>query len=1257
MLERRGTLRYGAARRLRQFGSRDSILLTPGASFSMQSSSGLFLPQLGAAEPRSLSRDSDSPRDFDVDSAMRTNPRHMRGGYPGQGDRDRGERERSRSYLGHAPLGRGLSPANGGDGREDSGGYGGRGQLAGRGGRDRDDASEGDSALGRGLYWAGEKSRGERGDARLADMTSALSITTEDDFAAGGPNAEHAWLRKADTFTQADEDLVSSETTYVAMLREELWQALSAHVAMWRKEKIEAGLNCLEQIEWFWGAEGMQKVHEVRALVKDNKMDSAGVVISSVTASMSSVTGSMQGRHHCFYVLVVVPPCTFRNRDHRVNLAAELRRIASKEQSQDSSLVYRIVEVDSIRRALLATIVNPDILAVVLQDNVPIEHSHSSHALVGFEAFVRGIDVFVETPVTKMRAGAPVLATVIQSIAQCRSNIDVFCVCTAMGLATLEPVSHLVKRAFFPNDDHSDLHEAILAGVRSKMRCPFFEALRRYAERPIGVFHALAISRGNSVRRSKWIQGLIEFYGVNLFKAESSATCGGLDSLLDPHGSLLDAQNLAARAYDANYAFFVTNGTSTSNKIVLQAVLRPGDVVLVDRDCHKSHHYGFVLAGSSPCYLDAYPLHRFSMYGGVPLEAIKRTLLAYRSAGRVAEVKLLVLTNCTFDGIVYNVKRVVEECLAIAPHLVFLFDEAWFSYAMFHPILKRRTAMHAANEIRRCLMEGRYHRRFQELLETLGTDDLTSVDAETLVKTRLYPDPRRMRVRVYATHSIHKSLTALRQGSMILVNDDLFESHVHTPFKEAYYTHMSTSPNYQILATIDVGRSQMELEGYGLVERQIEAAFFIRRLLTRDLLVRKYFTVLSPRDMIPAAMRKHSKALLGEEALQCEMNLQTLEQVWLTDDEFVLDPTRITLFTGLSGLDGDTFKVKWLMDKYGIQINKTSRNSVLFMTNIGTTRSSCVFLKACIRSCAQELEMHRLMSSTRELEEVNDAIRALVEDCPDLPNFSAFHPAFKKTLFPHDVCEPPNEPSPAAEGGASEGSGDGAKPARERERGDGDQKGATAGSTPGEDALSLVRDGDLRAAFYLAYDEDVVRYLSLRETKEAILRGEQLVATTFVIPYPPGFPVAVPGQVLTLALVDFLLKLDVKEIHGFDHKLGFRLFTEGILNDQLRQRRAAEREKTDLQGMRLLPSAPQNVNVTVSPPCGATVESEASPPSVSAGRETPDNAAKSSSSANGNELDSNHAKTGSTSTNDTRRSDTSSSPPPSGREGKREPNP
>ena len=280
----------------------------------------------------------------------------------------------------------------------------------------------------------------------------------------------------------------------------------------------------------------------------------------------------MRGRHHLFYVLVLSPPCLYLKRDHRVNLASELGRISATERSSEGvGLDYKIVEVNSIRKALLAVIVNPEILCVCLQDNAPVDVASSSYpALYNLRSFIRGIDRFVEEPINNIKLGAPVLPTLVRSLSRCRRGIDIFCVCSTMCLTSLEPVDHLIKRTFLPMDDHSDLHEAILEAIRSKMRCPFFNALREYAERPIGVFHALAISRGNSVRRSKWIQSLIDFYGTSLFKAESSATCGGLDSLLDPHGSLLEAQTLAARAFEAGYAFFVTNGTSTSNKIVIQ---------------------------------------------------------------------------------------------------------------------------------------------------------------------------------------------------------------------------------------------------------------------------------------------------------------------------------------------------------------------------------------------------------------------------------------------------------------------------------------------------------------------------------------------------------------------------------------------------------------------------------------------------------------------------------------------------------------
>src|SRR5260370_32200152 len=131
----------------------------------------------------------------------------------------------------------------------------------------------------------------------------------------------------------------------------------------------------------------------------------------------------------------------------------------------------------------------------------------------------------------------------------------------------------------------------------------------------MGKLHALANARSKSIFKSHWIRDMSQFYGLNLFLAESSATTGGLDSLLEPTGNIKVAQQKAARAFGADHVFFVTNGTSTSNKMVEQALLSPGDIALVDRNCHKSHHYGMVISGALPLYVEAFPLTKFSMYG------------------------------------------------------------------------------------------------------------------------------------------------------------------------------------------------------------------------------------------------------------------------------------------------------------------------------------------------------------------------------------------------------------------------------------------------------------------------------------------------------------------------------------------------------------------------------------------------------------------------------------------------------------------
>jgi arginine decarboxylase len=309
------------------------------------------------------------------------------------------------------------------------------------------------------------------------------------------------------------------------------------------------------------------------------------------------------------------------------------------------------------------------------------------------------------------------------------------------------------------------------------------------------------------VAKSHWIEDFGRFYGMRLFLAETSATTGGLDSLLQPTGSLKLAQQRAARAFGADRTFFVTNGTSTANKIVTQALCRPGDIVLLSHDCHKSHPYAAILGGTSPVYLDAYPLTDYSMYGGVTLREIKRQLFLLQCAGKLDRVRLLLLTNITFDGITYDPYRVMKEVLAIKPDILFLWDEAWFAYGRFSPILRRRTAMDAAAQLDQELHSKQYraeYDRWRSARKHLPTDR-----ESTFVDHALMPDPDRVRLRVYATQSTHKTLTALRQGSMIHIRDVDFEREASEAFHEAYMTHTSTSANYQILASLDAGRRQV----------------------------------------------------------------------------------------------------------------------------------------------------------------------------------------------------------------------------------------------------------------------------------------------------------------------------------------------------------------------------------------------------------------------------------------------------------------
>ena len=746
----------------------------------------------------------------------------------------------------------------------------------------------------------------------------------------------------------------------------------------------------------------------------------------------------------------------------------------------EDSFTYETVVVPSLADALIAALFNHNIQSVVVRSDFRIETENKLQLLHAY------LDRLGSEELTEIDADecGPELCRLLRKV---RPELDVFLVSDRSVEDIASRSLAGCRRVFYNLEDHMELHLNILRGVNARYQTPFFTALKEYARQPTGVFHAMPISRGKSIIRSNWIRDMGDFYGMNIFMAETSATSGGLDSLLEPQGPIKKAQELAARAFGSRQTFFATNGTSTCNKIVVQAIVRPGDIVLIDRDCHKSHHYGMVLAGAHAVYLDSYPLSEYSMYGAVPLAAIKRQLLELKQAGKLDRVRMLLLTNCTFDGIVYNVERVMQECLAIKPDLVFLWDEAWFAFARFGGIYRQRTAMHVAQTLRERYRSKEYRKTWQA-----HRDSLAGLDDEALASTPLLPDPDLVRVRVYSTQSTHKTLTALRQGSMIHVHDQDFKGEVEQAFHEAYMTHTSTSPNYQIIASLDVGRRQVELEGYELVQKQIEAAMSMRKAISAHPLLSKYFTVLSVGEMIPAEYRASGI----ESYWDPEHGWSEIWQAW-AEDEFALDATRVTLAVGQCGVDGDTFKNSVLMDKFGIQINKTSRNTVLFMTNIGTTRSSVAYLIEALLKIASELENELDDASSMTRKAFDHRVHALTEELPPLPDFSRFHARFR--------------------------------------------------SDDGHD----TPEGDLREAFFMAYDEAKCEYFTLGDgsMEQAIDQGRELVSTSFIIPYPPGFPILVPGQVVSKEILKFMRALDVKEIHGYRPDLGLRVFKPEALED------------------------------------------------------------------------------------------------------------
>ncbi len=888
--------------------------------------------------------------------------------------------------------------------------------------------------------------------------------------------------------------------------RTDRWRSLHAAAQAWARGRgertaVEAALDELGAYEEFFAYPGTRLTSALRQRIGAGEAEGVASLSRRISESIltraykhdggawqtaeqladappglvTATMGHQPGVRPYFEMLVVSPGAVER----AAHQESELRRLRRPEDA----FIYEAVPVASFEDAVCAVLLNPAIAAVTIYEGFDYASRHQAPVLrsvlaaAGFDAaHVADDDMSVR------------LASGLKRL---RPELDIYLLSDRqVERIAADPRAACVRRVLYSVEELLELHLSVLEGIADRFRTPFFDNLKKYALRPISTFHALPIARGKSVFKSDWIRDMGEFYGLNIFLAESSATTGGLDSLLEPTGNIKEAQAMAARAFGADHVFFVTNGTSTSNKMAHQALVAPGDIVLLDRNCHKSHHYGLVLSGGQPLYIDAFPMTEYSMYGAVPLASIKKALLDLKAEGRLDRAKMVDLTNCTFDGHIYNTRRVMEECLAIKPDLIFLWDEAWFGFARWSPFLRPRTAMGAAEAIEKWVADPASVEAWERQQAELGDDP----SPETLLATRLIPDPRKVRLRVYQTNSTHKSMSALRQGSMLLVKDVDFPA-VEAQFHEAVFTHASTSPNQQLIASLDVARRQMELEGYGLVANAIEVALDIRREVNAHPLISKYFRVLGADEMVPAEYRQSGFVDFLQPGVSWQDQVRSMHE-----DEFCLDPTRMTLVCGTAGYDGTQFK-KLMADEYDIQFNKTSRNSVLLQSNINNTRSDVAQLIRVLMQICGKIEDQLAHSGDNGRAEFAARVKSLMKDVPDLPNFSHFHEAY---------------------------------------RGDAGER------TP---------EGDMRRAFYGAYYPEGCEYVRLEgaECDRRLREGPEMISANFVIPYPPGFPIMVPGQVITKETIDFMRKLDVKEIHGYERAKGLKLIRPDHATDSHRK--------------------------------------------------------------------------------------------------------
>lgn len=568
---------------------------------------------------------------------------------------------------------------------------------------------------------------------------------------------------------------------------------------------------------------------------------------------------------------------------------------------------------------------------------------------------------------------------------------------------------------------------------------PFFKALITHAAQSNYSWHTPGHGGGVAFTKSSVGRALHQFFGENTLRSDLSVSVPELGSLLDHTGPIKEAEQAAARNFGSDYTFFVTNGTSTANKIVWHSTVARGDVVFVDRNCHKSLLHSMIMTGAVPVYFRP-TRNAHGIIGPITADqfdpkAMAKRVAEHPLASKVAKAKgkdfkprIAVVTNSTYDGLCYNVERIAKDIGGGTEYLHF--DEAWYAYAAFHELYENHYAM-AKGKAR---------------------------DQDPII---------------FATHSTHKLLAAFSQASMIHARNSKTRQLDPAKFNESFMMHTSTSPHYGIIASCDVASKMMEgRAGRSMIEQMHKEAIAFRRAVLHvgDGLKKGdwWFQVWQP-DALSTRFDEGERAGMPVTTKQADWELAP-KAAWhgfgdIPKNYVMIDPIKVTLLMPGLGMDGKVEKrgipaavVSRFLWSRGITVEKTNLYSFLILFSMGITKG----------------KWSTLTTELLAFKELYDANAAL-EDA--LPTLVADHPEAYRGKGLRDLCD-------------------------------------------GLHAFNVkYKVAQVMREMYVDLPEPV---MTPSDAYDKLVRGEVerveidklsgRVASTMLVPYPPGIPTIMPGE-------------------------------------------------------------------------------------------------------------------------------------------------